>query len=834
MKHKFLLAIIFIFSLSKVFSQDLNPVINSQGKYGFVDDNNDTVIPCSYDFAEDFHNGLALVKSNVQHKLIDTSGVLRDLDEANATGEIRYDLGEGHSGLPLIVPVWECMYIDVNADTLLVVPYRDAKSFENGKAKVFRNDEYNYINKTGVLLSDWKEIPDDYRPIKYNEKYGYINKNGNLAIPYEFDYAKDFKDGFAQISNEKFWALINTNGEKISDWYDKIGDFNGEIAPVEKAGNFGFINKDGRFVGKWYQIVEPLDYGLYKVMQYQKFAVVNQSGEIVTQWYDKIYEFEGEYLKVQKGDKYAYLNSIGAMMIGWYDQIGELVNNTILVKNNGKFAYYNTKKQLTSEWFDTLYTYSEGYAVARKDDKFGFIDEYGNIVFDFQFTDAHSFNNGLAYVEKDNKVAYMNKQGNFPLGWNERVNYFSSEPPRGIIVVKIGSRYTFQNLKGKRHFAEKFEYAENFSEGLALIKKNKRQMLIDLSGNLQDLDFYEKNPSKTRCNWGNNHDGKPVRVEVWDCYYIDYDQQIIIPEKGFSDAKSFSGGKAKVFKGDKFNYINHQGELIDDWQEVPQDYHSVYKNGKFGYIDKNNSLVIDYKFDFAYDFENGIAKVRNGSRKDGKFFLINKTGTAISEQFDEIFEFDQNGIAKVRNNEKYAMINDKGKTVSDWYDKIWGFSENIAKVKKDDKFAFIDIDANLISEWFVDAGEFSNGFAKVKIDDKWGFINRKGELVIECLFQSAQNFANNLAKVKKDGKFTFISTDGKPITDWYNKIYNFSDEMAVVENDNLWGYININGTVVIPLQFQRAYAFSDGIAPVIKDGEMIKIDKKGEKVIEEE
>ncbi len=65
-------------------------------------------------------------------------------------------------------------------------------------------------------------------------------------------------------------------------------------------------------------------------------------------------------------------------------------------------------------------------------------------------------------------------------------------------------------------------------------------------------------------------------------------------------------------------------------------------------------------------------------------------------------------------------------------------------------------------------------------------------------------------------------------------MYSFSDDMAVVCLDNKWGYININGDIAIECQYDRAYAFTNGEATVIKDGEKIFIGKDGKQIKKDE
>ncbi len=299
MIKKFLILLIIAFPIF-TYSQGLFLVINKLGKYGYVDKNGDTIIDCKYDYAEDFSEGLALVKNNPQYQIIDTNGILYPIEEYQKSSFFRHDMGEYHSGLPIIINKWDCYYITSGGDIFLGIPYQDAQSFKNGKAKVFDGDKYNFIAKNGLLLDKWKQKEDEYHAIKNNNKFGYIDKNGKLMIDYQFIDAFDFKDEFAQIGNGTYRAIINKKGKRISDWYEEILPFNDNLAIVKKLGNVGFINKQGRFVGKWYEKITPLNYGLYKVYKYEEYAIVNNDGYIVTQWFSKIENFQNGYVRVEK------------------------------------------------------------------------------------------------------------------------------------------------------------------------------------------------------------------------------------------------------------------------------------------------------------------------------------------------------------------------------------------------------------------------------------------------------------------------------------------------------------------------------------------------------
>ena len=809
----------------------LNPVLSENGKYGFVDALGDTVVPAIYDEAQPFSEGLALVKKLKSYKLIDTTGRLWDKSLLGKISGLRYDWGEFHSGLPMLVPVWECAYIDFNGKKILEIPYRDAESFDNGKAKVYQGDKYNYINHYGMLIGRWQEVPDDYRAIKFKGYFGYVNKNGKLVIDYQFINARDFHDGVAKVSSDgKRWSLINKKGRTISETYEYIGDFEDGAALVRNLGNYGFIDKTGKFLGEWYTKAERYGKGLYKVEKYESFALV-RGGMLVTKWFDQIERYSDLYILAKKEGKYAFLNNDGAYVVGWYDQLwtDDQDPYLVFVRNGNDYGFYNTENKFISPMYDTL-MFADDIILAKYNDKYGFLDRWGNKITDYEFDFATVFDNGIATVEKAGKVAYINKKGDLVVGWVDK-SALKKSPPPGLILVKYGNKYGFETLSGRRVIAAMYDYAEPFSDGLALVMRDPKPMYIDTLGNYKPLSAYPADKS-LRLDWGYGHTGKPVVDTVWKVQFIDYEGNVVLDLKDFSRAESFRNGKAKVYKGDKYNYIDKTGKLLGQWKEVPQEYHAAEKGGKFGFIDRNNHTVIPYKFDAADDFKNGYAKVRIGNWRTGKWGYIDKKGNFVTDLYDNVSDiFDGRVIAE--KNGQFALIDLHKHVLSQWYDKIGDFNNGMALVVKNGKYSFIDRNGKQIKLWFDKAYPFTEGRARVYLGGKWGFIDTKGNLVIKPQYDAAWDFEGGIAKVGKDGKFAFINKEGKQITGWYDRIYFFSDGMAVVMKDGKWGYIDYNGKLVIPLEYDRAFAFTDGKAMVIKDGKQIFIDKFGN-IIEQE
>ena len=58
---------------------------------------------------------------------------------------------------------------------------------------------------------------DDLVSVKLYGKWGYLNHKGDVAIPIMYDYARNFKDGKAEVhmGNERFY--IDVNGRRLND-----------------------------------------------------------------------------------------------------------------------------------------------------------------------------------------------------------------------------------------------------------------------------------------------------------------------------------------------------------------------------------------------------------------------------------------------------------------------------------------------------------------------------------------------------------------------------------------------------------------------------------------
>ena len=166
-------------------------------------------------------------------------------------------------------------------------------------------------------------------------------------------------------------------------------------------------------------------------------------------------------------------------------------------------------------------------------------------------------------------------------------------------------------------------------------------------------------------------------------------------------------------------------------------------------------------------------------------------------------------------------------------------------------WGYIDHKGNtVIPAKFAWAGSFSDGMAKVLIApdpgapniDKSGYIDKTGNIVIEAKYGWAEQFSDGLALVADDkldsneyfNRKAFIDKKGDRVTDYFDSAESFSEGLAAVRVNWLWGFIDKTGTMVIPPTYDLVVRpFSEGYAAINCENDKIAlINKKGKKLTE--
>lgn len=285
------------------------------------------------------------------------------------------------------------------------------------------------------------------------------------------------------------------------------------------------------------------------------------------------------------------------------------------------------------------------------------------------------------------------------------------------------------------------------------------------------------------------------------------------------------------------------------------------ENGtRLGYIDASGTVAIPAKYDDASIFEDGLAYVKEGDR----WFYIDATGKIVFEGPKEyeaggngtrisqmtLYQFED-GLAMVRDSlGRTGFIDKKGNVFirpGDAFDRVDFFEEDLAVVTKrgqnhDEKWGFINKKGELVVDTIYDeAFSFSEGMAAVRMGTfdcpTWGYINKSGKVAIPLQYCYAGPFVDGLAFVANGGlserKGGYIDRAGNTVIPFeYSMGWPFEEERAVVMKDGFYGYIDKTGKAITDFVFETATSFESGVAVVTKNDRFGIIGLDGTFVVE--
>ncbi|HEY9045128.1 MAG TPA: WG repeat-containing protein [Ohtaekwangia sp.] len=167
----------------------------------------------------------------------------------------------------------------------------------------------------------------------------------------------------------------------------------------------------------------------------------------------------------------------------------------------------------------------------------------------------------------------------------------------------------------------------------------------------------------------------------------------------------------------------------------------------------------------------------------------------IQPQYEKCYEFSSDGYAPIYDTKvrQYYFINTKG--------------EKLATEIKDFK---------LIDGLGFDLKGFEDGLVPIRQGEKWGYLDTNGKIAIPAKYEHTSAFNGGHAIVEKDSKFIVIDKHGNETTIDIPGVLDvkpFAEKLAPFRAaDKKFGFINEQGKVAIPAQFESVGYFSGGLA----------------------
>lgn len=379
------------------------------------------------------------------------------------------------------------------------------------------------------------------------------------------------------------------------------------------------------------------------------------------------------------------------------------------------------------------------------------------------------------------------------------VQTFAQTPE--LIPYLKGKRWGFVNAQREIVVPCMYDYVYPFSEGLALVELKRKFGYINAQGKtVIPLKYdqawsFRNGRAKVEMIFGKRTDGQ------FKIGYIDTTGKTLIPCK-YLGVTSFYDGLATIWDGNFNGYMNTEGEVV----VAPQyKYASQFREKRAWVASKAPEYdpVVD-----AQLFKE-LALIDTQGKKLAQFKKV--VVESFSDKWCLVIGKTSDGILT-----RY-FIDDQGKKVLDVssYEAVHGFTEGLAAVMKNGKLGFIDKSGKLVipcrytvslngfrKDYKRQFFKFINGVTAVKIapNKGWNVINKQGKMILKRNYQ-------------------------------YLRVITPTQILAKLNNK--WGILSLEGKALIPIQYDKAKPFRNGIALVRKGRRLFYVNKEGEEYFEE-
>ena len=397
---------------------------------------------------------------------------------------------------------------------------------------------------------------------------------------------------------------------------------------------------------------------LYRVLRNGKWGYINAAGEVtVPIQYDFGFPFQNGFTVVRRGDfstgKRAFLRSDGTMITPFrFDRAYHFVNGFGSGIIDGKWGFVDSDGNPVGRFkWDAVRDFQDGYARVRiggyRDGRWGLLDTAGDLVTEVAYERIQYLNEGLWAVRNTDDVWAVFRPGE---GTPTDFRYSSVNRFRDGLAVLAdlrGSGRAQLHLVVNTdldtvYFAE--DEIGHVSERIITIKHNDGWVYrrIDTNERIGAVDGYYRAYAF--------RDGRAVvgvgenwRSRKWGVLGADGTE--IVPP-AYDRVYSFrDDGVAKVRQGDRYGFIDRDGDVIvePEWEKVgafSSGRCPVMRDDRWGYVGRDGSLVVPLRFDYAWDFVDGLAVVREGDEETGRRFYITPTGErAFAADFEWAYAF---------------------------------------------------------------------------------------------------------------------------------------------------------------------------------------------------
>jgi hypothetical protein len=735
-----------------------------EGKWGIIDSKNQIIVPFNFSKIEDFSGSFAIVWQGNKIGVVSEKGdILFQPQNFNADVEMATFTKSG------LIRVGAEKIEDKNSKQIL---YKK-NGFITKEGTWVVEPLYAYIQDFDKIFIEKKGVT----LMQKNEKFGYLDATGKEVVKAEFDeidpaFEQIFAEqkGVVRVRKGNLFGYINFKGETIlSVSYEWIGDFaktyevRGAVTIAKKNGKFGTIDKHEN------QII-PFEYDTIRMdKRNDTLSFVQKNGKwgVINQFNRMILPLEYEQVRYLQVGKQALIEVVEktkkiTILDESYNLLAHLKAQEVGEVAEGKvpYAIYKGKKLI---W---------GFMQILNENR------NTEILIAPEYEQARAFGAGLAPVKQNGFWFYINDKNEVKI----KLNLEEAKPFRNnLAAAKQGGLWGFLNPKGewviKPQFTDCQEFGQIGLQNLTAVQQRKGDLylwaLMDNKGKLITKFAYQNFLSFSENLLAVQLADKNIEKRKWG--FIDANGKLIIPFE-YAEAESFSSGLAKV---------------------------RITAKAKWSFINTKNEIVLKNRYVEATDFSDNLACVDGGN-------LIEKSGKGLAKTTEKLLKFSniENNTFVGKSIQGFAHYQNEGKKIYEAENLFFDSALNFKVLKSEFN------PSSAISQAYVARGEKwvlkrqtpENEIVKLPFStaQKESYLAQYGAKRVQVL--AGERKIKDLAFEKTSAARWFaIDRQGRRASQVeydFLSIKDFCVKQIHLENQYLYGYLDLNGKWVYEPQFE--------------------------------
>lgn len=525
-----------------------------------------------------------------------------------------------------------------------------------------------FASKNGKVKVDSINPADiKYFVLEENNKYGVINADGNVIIDAKYSALQipdPRRDVFITYESEDSnGKAINSNSKNLLENFQDVEaieisqlssyvPYEKNILKYKENNMYGLVDFEGKKItNPIYEEISSIDYkeGYLKVKQNGSYGVINARGEkIINSEYDNVttdgyynentlYQKAGFILKTKTDDgyRYGYANQNGKIVLDSTYNSLERINeqeddkNVYLISSvNGRFGLIKNNKQIIENDYSEIefdresnlliLNKNNAKGIANLDGKMLVPIDYDNILIGGTYISAYKENQRLVFDYSGNKI-------------ETRFTSYNKVDDNHAVIIDENNNYNIVDKNNNKLLRGEYVYIEHFSKDLYIATQGNRTGLISSSERILISMKYST----------------MQKIEGTNLL------QATTPDDGRVDLINENGeittgiNNAKITKKDNYlvmtsnnerKYFDMNGKEITYQKIEPNNkLYASYKNGKWGFVDANQKVIVDYKYEFVTEFQNGVA----GFKINGLWGVLSDDGKV---QVEAAYQINSNDV----------------------------------------------------------------------------------------------------------------------------------------------------------------------------------------------